>query len=281
MEFEVENGGVVLRGCVQGPKDAAATHSDAASVLLVHGACVDGSFWDGATAVLARDFRVAGYDRRGYGRSPLPADAEAGADPDCSVEAQAGDAAAVIRTLGAPAHVVAHSGGCAIAMELAAAHPELVARLVLDEPLFYDCAPAEGAFAATSERIRAALARGNHSLALHLFMPTLGATDPESRAPQPSVEASRANCDHFIRHEYLALSRFCPDYEALARADVRIVCSELPHGEQYPACAAELARRIDAPLVPAPGAHNFPADRPHEFAALMAGLLPDVPAPEP
>ena len=262
MEFEAENEGTTLHGRMLGLVGAA-------PVLLVHGACVDGSFWDGAAAVLAERFRVAGYDRRGYGRSPLPA----GAEPDCSVEAQAEDAAAIIRALGAPAHVVAHSGGCAIAMELAAAHPELVARLILDEPLFYDCAPAEGAFAATSERIRAALARGNHSLALHLFMPTLGATDPESRAPQPSVEASRANCDHFIHHEYLALSTFRPDYPALARADVRIVCSELPHGEQYPACAAELARRIGAPLVLAPGAHNFPADRPEEFAALVAGLL--------
>ena len=107
MGFEVENGGVVLRGCVQGPDGTAATHPDAAPVLLVHGACVDGSFWDGAATVLAERFRVAGYDRRGYGRSPLPADTE----PDCSVEAQAGDAAAVIRTLGAPAHVVAHYGG--------------------------------------------------------------------------------------------------------------------------------------------------------------------------
>ena len=277
MEFEVENGGVVLRGRVQGPDGAAATHSDAVPVLLVHGACVDGSFWDAAAATLAERFRVATYDRRGYGRSPL----SAGAEPDCSVAPQAEDAATIIRALGAPAHVVAHSGGCAIAMELAAAHPELVARLVLDEPLFYDCAPAEGAFATTSERIRGALARGNHSLALHLFMPTLGATDPASRAQQPSAEASRANCDHFIHHEYLALSRFCPDYETLARADVRIVCSELPHGEQYPACAAELARRIDAPLVPAPGAHNFPADRPEEFAALVAGLLAPAPASEP
>ena len=274
MEFEVENGGVILHGRVEGPEGAE-------PVLLVHGACVDGSFWDGAAAALAERYRVAVYDRRGYGRSPLPAGLEAGTEPDCSVEAQAEDAAAVIRALGAPAHVVAHSGGCAIGMELAAAHPELVARLALDEPLFYDCAPAEGAFAKTSERIRGALARGNHSLALHLFMPTLGATDPASCAPQPSAEASRANCDHFIHHEYLALSKFCPDYEALARADVRIICSELPHGEQYPACAAELARRIGAPLVQAPGAHNFPADRPEEFAALVADLLAPAPAAEP
>lgn len=261
-EFEVTHGGVTLHGTVRGPEDAE-------PVLLVHGACVDEGFFAAAADVLARRYRVATYDRRGYGRSTLPA------DTDCSVEAQATDAAAVVAAVlvGGPTHVVAHSGGCVMAMELAAKQPGLVRRLVLDEPLFYDCCPEDGAFAATSRRVRTALEQGRRSLALHLFMTTLGPADPRSQAPTTPTERDRANWDHFIRHEYLALSTYVPDYGAVGRADAVVLLSEMDHGAQYPECATELARRIGAPLLYVPGTHNFPSDLPEEFARIVAGTL--------
>ena len=351
-DFEVENAGIVLRGtrwstAAAGASGAAAAGvgaSEAAAsavadqadaVLLIHGACVDRSFYAAAAHELARRFTVITYDRRGYTDSALPtvggasvavgaapkakvagsdtpgsapgvscrsngspasasgtssassrapsvpaATSEVPADttsaPDCSVATQAADAAAIIHALGggAPMHVVAHSGGCVIAMELARSHPELVRRVVLDEPLFLDCLPDQSAFRTTTQRIFKALSEGKDSLALHLFMPTLGATDPRSRAhDETSPELFRANTSHFIQNEYVALSSYMPDYEALRGVDLCVLSSELDHGEQYPQCAREVAERLDAPLYFVPGTHNFPTDLPEEFARFVAGAL--------
>ena len=310
-EFEVENTRVVLRGTrwstaaagasgstgagvavanVAGASGAAAASASAAAdqmdaVLMIHGACVDRSFYAAAARELAWRFTVVTYDRRGYSDSALPGNSEnvsAGTEPDaapvpdCSVATQAEDAVAIIRALGggAPMHVVAHSGGCVIAMELARSHPELVRRMVLDEPLFLDCLPDQSAFRTTTQRIFNALSEGKDSLALHLFMPTLGATDPRSRAhDETSPELFRANTSHFIQHEYVALSSYMPDYETLRGTDLCVLSSELDHGEQYPQCAREVAGRLSAPLYYVPGTHNLPTDLPEEFARFVAGAL--------
>lgn len=272
-EFEVENAGVVLCGTRSSAAGAAAADQIDA-VLMIHGACVDRSFFAVAACELARRFDVLIYDRRGYSESALPTDGSE--DVDCSVAVQAEDAAAIIRALGggAPMHVVAHSGGCTIALELAARHPELVRRVILDEPLFIDCLPAGTAFEKNTQRIHGALEEGNLSLALHLFMPTIGASDPRSRSEHETpIDLFRANTDYFIRCEYVPMSTYVPDYGALRDADLRVLSSELDHGEQYPQCAQELASRVGAPVYYVPGMHNFPTDLPEEFARFVAGAL--------
>lgn len=73
-------------------------------------------------------FRLIRYHRRGYGGS----DAIPG---DVSIASQAADAKALLNALGIRrAHVVGHSYGGAIALQLALDAPELVHSLVLSEP---------------------------------------------------------------------------------------------------------------------------------------------------
>lgn len=71
MDFTVENAGTTI-ACREyaGP----VVSSDAPALVCVHGACVDGVFFDAIARELARDCRVIAYDRRGCGESGDAAD---------------------------------------------------------------------------------------------------------------------------------------------------------------------------------------------------------------
>lgn len=82
-------------------------------VLLIQGVGVHGDGWTPQTDALSGRFRCLTFDNRGMGRS-LPAGAP------ISVERMAEDAAAVMDAVGwASAHVVGHSLGGPVALELA------------------------------------------------------------------------------------------------------------------------------------------------------------------
>ena len=99
--------------------------------ILIHGACVDSDFFHDTAQILARQFSVYTYDRRGYGRS--------NSCTDHTILTQVEDVVGLIRQISTPCHIVAHSGGTVIAMELAAKHPSLVRKLVLHEPIDTEC----------------------------------------------------------------------------------------------------------------------------------------------
>jgi pimeloyl-ACP methyl ester carboxylesterase len=98
-------------------------------VAFIHGALVADTFWplladDG----LAARFRMIAYHRRGYAGSSHPAG-------PISVSTQAADCYALLRHLGfGRAHIVGHSYGGAVALQLALDSPEIVHSLALLEP---------------------------------------------------------------------------------------------------------------------------------------------------
>ena len=92
-------------------------------VLLLAGLAVDHRMWEPSR--LADRFRVTVLDNRGVGRTGVVPGAY-------SIAGFAEDAAALCRCLGLKkVHVVGHSMGGHMAQHLAAAHPDLVASLVL------------------------------------------------------------------------------------------------------------------------------------------------------
>ncbi len=94
-------------------------------LLLLPGLGANLHVWYPQLRALSSSFRVTAVDTRGHGRSSRSAG-------PYTVEQLAGDAAALIRTLGlAPAAVVASSMSCLTAIELAVTAPELVSSLVL------------------------------------------------------------------------------------------------------------------------------------------------------
>lgn len=102
-------------------------HGSGPSLLLITGGTGDAGEWAHLVPVLAEEFTVVTYDRRGFSRSPRPAGWTAS-----NVAEQAEDAAALLRTLDlAPAVVVGHSaGGSIICHWFESAEPEQRARVL-------------------------------------------------------------------------------------------------------------------------------------------------------
>ena len=98
-------------------------------VLLIHGAGPDATMWDDVAADLAADHRVVAYNRRGY-----PGSGEPVGDWNVHIE----DAIGLIQDKGlAPATLVGQSAGTIVAAGVAAKRPDLVARVVLFDPIIH------------------------------------------------------------------------------------------------------------------------------------------------
>ena len=71
MDFTVENAGTTIACREYAGPDVS---PDTPALVCVHGACVDGTFFDGIACELSRNYRVIAYDRRGCGDSSDAAD---------------------------------------------------------------------------------------------------------------------------------------------------------------------------------------------------------------
>jgi pimeloyl-ACP methyl ester carboxylesterase len=137
-------------------------------VVFVHGAFIADAFGTVVEQSPLADYRCITYARRGYGgsgRTPGPT----------TIERQAEDCRALIAELGFErVHLVGHSYGGAIALELCLASPDLVASLTLMEPALLLGASADGYRAGLAATVRRAAEAGMES-AVHEFL--------ESRSP--------------------------------------------------------------------------------------------------
>jgi 3-oxoadipate enol-lactonase len=158
-------------------------------VLLIHGALVaDALLPLMREAALAERYRLIRYRRRGYGGSePVP-----GA---FSLEQQARDASALLAHLGVErAHVIGHSGGGAIAVQLAIESPRVVHSLVVLEPAIMP-ADAIAAFLTDAAPLLEAYRSGHVPEALDLWMSAVSAPDwrsaVESTVPGGAEQAEK------------------------------------------------------------------------------------------
>ena len=104
---------------------AYSVEGEGAPVLLLHGHGGWRDCWELQVAALAPRYRTLRMDLRGHGESSKPAG-------PYTMSQLAADAAAVLRhAAGAPSHVLGHSLGGAVALQLALDAPELVRSLVI------------------------------------------------------------------------------------------------------------------------------------------------------
>ena len=133
-------------------------------VLLIHGSIFADPFEAMIHSPKLRNYRLITYHRRGFAGSSR-------AHAPFTIEEQAADGLAVLDRLGVRrAHVVGHSYGGDIALQLAADHPERVASLVLLEPALFAPTPA---LQTMSTEIGAAAelhARGDDRAAIEKFL---------------------------------------------------------------------------------------------------------------
>lgn len=231
------------------------------AVVLIHGSWVDRHTWAFVASQLADAFRVVTYDRRGHGES-VP-------EPEGStVHDDVADVAALITALEiAPARVVGTSLGSAIALRLAATHPELVSRMVCHEPPLrsvLEADPQTRAMAEDEERrlavVRERLEQGDHVGAAEYFMDDV-AFGPGTWAqlPPPIQEVSLHHAPTF-QGELLDHDAFRAEPELLARAAAPVL---LTNGEQSPPIFAAILERLvrivpDARVQVIPGAGHVP-----------------------
>jgi pimeloyl-ACP methyl ester carboxylesterase len=140
-----------------------------APMLLIHGAHIADALQPLVTEPALEGFQHIRYHRRGLGASTRPVQAG-----PTSVAEQAQDAVGLLDHLGVDrAHLVGHSFGAMIALELAVQHPTRVASLVLLEPAFL-ATPAAAAFTRAVTALVDRYQAGDAEGAVHGFLALVG-----------------------------------------------------------------------------------------------------------
>ena len=142
-----------------------------AAVVCLHSSTGSHAQWRGLASELSRRFRVTNFDLHGHGRSPDW--------PEAGARTLLVDAQAVMARMHAEPgiHLVAHSYGGAVAMQIALRHPKWVKSLALYEPVVFGMiqrlAPADVALReieAVAMGARERVARGELADAAALFV---------------------------------------------------------------------------------------------------------------
>lgn len=254
------------------PANALGAAGTGTTLVLLHGAGLDGSFWAPVRAVLAERYRVLTPDLPGHGASaPLAA--------GFSIGDLADGVAAVLRTeLTDPAIVVGCSMGGMVAQALALAAPELVAALVLANTR----CDFDDAGRAALER-RAAAAEQADDLYYDETMSRWFSDDFRRRQPEivAATRAALASTDPQIQ---------AADWRAIASLSLRaslaqcampaLVVSGTADTSCPPAAGRELQQALgNARYVEIEGAgHLLPVEQPEIFARLVMDFV-EGPAP--
>jgi pimeloyl-ACP methyl ester carboxylesterase len=121
--------GIVQNVHVWGPENGT-------PVLLVHGNCSSGAFWEPLVRTLPSSWRIVAPDLRGYGSTePAPVDATRGLGDFADDVAALLDDPALFGSAGARPVLAGHSMGGGVAMRLLIDHPGRFTGLLLEAPV--------------------------------------------------------------------------------------------------------------------------------------------------
>jgi pimeloyl-ACP methyl ester carboxylesterase len=173
--------------------------------VFVHGWCCDHTHFAPQLEHFARRHRAIGIDQRGFGASDKP-------EQDYTIEGFADDLAWVCRELEVERPVVVgHSLGGAIALAMAARHPDLPAALVLCDPAIF--LPTEGPI---DEMLAALASPAYRAIAEQFVASRLFIDSDDARQKARIVEQMLRTPQHVMHSTLYHLLGF--DVEAAARA---------------------------------------------------------------
>jgi pimeloyl-ACP methyl ester carboxylesterase len=196
-------------------------------VLLIMGATGDGGHLDAFADLLADEFTVVSYDRRGNGRSPVPPGWRT-----TSPEEQADDAAALLNALGTgPAAVFGTSSGGNFALCLLVRHPAWVRGAILHEPGLYALVDVDAVRAPLRALVQEAMERGGPPAAVERFWCYVAGDDGWDRLTPALQKRLRATASTLFEVELGTYELYLPD-EARGlvlnkRAELRNVIRQL------------------------------------------------------
>ena len=241
------------------------------AVVLIAGSTGDAGNFTRAADLLADEFTVVTYDRRGNSRSPRPA-----GWTTTSVAEQADDAAALIDALGlAPAVVFGASAGGLIALDLMIRRPEVVRAGVVQEPSLFSLLPDPmTALAPRRALLEDALRTRGPRAAIEALMRYLNDDAVFAAIPDETLARMLDNADTILTIEAPGFARWQPKAEDLTSLTVPIALmfanESLP---VYKDVTHALAELLKADVVIVPGRHGFYFYRPQDLADALRRIV--------
>jgi pimeloyl-ACP methyl ester carboxylesterase len=243
-------------------------------VLLIMGATGDGGHFDTLAELLADEFTVITYDRRGNGRSPAPAGWET-----TSPEEQADDAAALLEALGTgPAAIFGTSAGGTFALCLLVRHPGWVRGAILHDPGLYALVDDFDAVRAPLRSlVQEALEAGGPPAAVERFWCYVAGDAGWSRLAPALRERLRATAGTLFGVELGTYELYLPDDQTLGSiaAPVCLLVSE-DSLQFFAGIADRFGKRLGVEVATTPGSHDAYHEYPDELAAAMRPFLRQV-----
>jgi pimeloyl-ACP methyl ester carboxylesterase len=239
-------------------------------ILLIMGFTGDGGNFETMAELLADEFTVVTYDRRGNGRSPRPA-----GWVKTSPEEQADDAAALLAALDlVPAGVYGSSAGASFALCLTIRRPDLVRCAVLHEPVLVRLFDDPGARDAVTALVQQGMQAGGPPAALERFFRWV-AGDANWEGLPPALRARmQATAGTFFGVELGSYEGYLPDDATLAAVAIpmMVLVSTQTHAV-YVQAAGRLAERLGIEVTRTPGTHMAYHDHPHELVETVRPFL--------
>jgi pimeloyl-ACP methyl ester carboxylesterase len=244
-------------------------------VVLIHGSAVKDDLLPVADLLVRDGYRVIRYHRRGYG-----AGGGATANAPISIADQSRDCVGLLRELGvARAHVVGHSYGGVIALQVALDAPRLVHSLSLLEPALILIVPSGQAMMQGMTPVVEMFQRGQKEQAVETFIQAISrpnAREIMERAIPGSYAEALHMGDMFFGTEMPALQQwsFSKEDGKRIRQPVLFVLGDesLPPFSEAQALLADALPQMETKIIPG-GTHLHDIEKPELTSEAIAGFL--------
>ncbi|KAF2877128.1 Alpha/Beta hydrolase protein [Massariosphaeria phaeospora] len=250
-------------------------------VLFISGANGNADVWRMMAAILAQNYTVALYDRRGYSRSHLSSTQPQ--DYAHKLDTDADDAALLVEHLspGTPATVMGTSSGAIVALQLLQRHPDCLRTLIAHEPPAIKVLPDSAALEAAQRAVYTTYRAGGIPPALLQFAAVNNMHPIMVAGLISSMDAKIApdvagNSLLWFERELLPYPLADLDIDAIAKQKAKLV---LLIGEGSPAEALYvranrvISERVGVEVQMVPGEHVDYAVNPMGFATRLMGVL--------
>lgn len=243
-------------------------------LLLIHGVVVDAGLYEKAAELLSRYYKVITFDRRGNSRSQF----REKKDRVFSMDEQAEDVKDLLDALSIDeALIFGASAGAAVAQHFLIKYPHRVRHLILYEPAFVSLLmDHDQELAGWIHELEQIVAKRRFNKALLMFSTSIGDSDPHAnKKTQEESLREYKNFEFALTTELAGTFYYKPDIEKLRalRNKITVAAGILNPATAYHRIAEEVAQLLDTDILYFPGGHNFPFERPVEFAICLLGTL--------